>query len=135
MTKMNIEGNERSIELTADKFLKHSKSIMHWVNGGAIEEQYGDDWVSVIGEPAFHLTSNYKPIERYIRPGEVWVNKEGIPFIATANDSLQDLNGQQVIAPIPEQLLKQMTYAASSVNAYFTQKLQKGTANVQSKIN
>lgn len=123
MTKMKIEGAERSIRLTAEKFLKHSESITHWVNGGAVEEQYGPDWVSVIGEPAFLLDTNYKPIEKYIRPGEVWVDKEGIPFIATVNNSLQDLNGQQVIAPIPEQLSKQMTYAAASAAEYFA-KLQ-----------
>jgi hypothetical protein len=122
MTKMNIEGTERSIDLTADQFLKHSESITHWVNGGAVEEQYGDDWVSVISEPAFHLNTNYKPIEKYIRPGEVWIDKEGIPFIATVNDSLQDLNGQQSITPIPEQISKQMTYAGSSVEAYFSQR-------------
>ena len=122
MTKMNIEGSARSIKLTAEQFLKHSESITHWVNGGAVEEQYGPDWVSIIGEPAFHLNTNYKPIEQYIRPGEVWIDKEGIPFIATANDSLQDLNGQQTITPIPEQLSKQMSYAAASVAEYFAKK-------------
>ena len=129
MANLTIEGTDRTIKLTANQFLKHSVSITHWVNGGAIEQQHGPDWVSVIGEPAFHLGDNFQPIEQYIRPGEVWVNKEGIPFIATANDSLQDLNGQQTITPIPEKLSKKMTYAAASVQSYFSKTLFISDAN------
>lgn len=119
MVKIVVEGDDRMVELTSEQFLKHSGSIIHWVSGGAVEEQYGADWVSVFGLPEFSLCTNYRPIEQYIRPGEVWIDAEGVPFIATSNDSLQDLNGQQVIAPIPEQLSKQMTYAASNVADYF----------------
>ena len=122
MTEMVIDGSKRSIKLAADKFLKHSESITHWVNGGAIEEQYGPDWISVLGEPIFDVNTVYQPIESYIRPGEVWIDNEGIPFLATASNTLQDLNGQTVIAPIPERLSDKMSFAAASVEAYFSQK-------------
>ncbi len=125
MTEIAINGRKRSIELSADKFLKHSESITHWVNGGSIEEQCGPDWVSVLSEPLFNVNTIYKPIEGYIQPGEVWIDKEGVPFIATSNNTLQDINGQKVITPIPEKLSDHMIFAASSVEAYFSQKLVK----------
>jgi hypothetical protein len=65
MTVLKIQGTERSINLTSQQINKHSISIMHWADGGSIEELYGPDWVNYLDTPTFDIKIAYRPAKVY----------------------------------------------------------------------
>jgi len=123
-------GPDREWEGPIENWEAHVWEIKHWCDGGEVEYCIDDDhWSDKMNMAAdFHVGIEYRIKQREPKPGEVWLD-EIHPFIKLhESDSISydwiNLTNN-CYSLFTTYGLKDLTYAAPSVEAYYARKFKK----------
>jgi hypothetical protein len=119
MSLLPIKGRVRSIKVSILQMGAHYESVMHWVNGGDVEEAYGQDWVTIMEEPDFLVTRDYRPLVVRPHTGEIWLDTNGAAYMAAHDFSFKGLDGLAIMHAVNGKYAEGLTFAYSTLNSYF----------------
>ena len=109
----------RKWEGPEDASIAHRAVIEHWCDGGEVEIKTCVDEVWYSCDPQFAHNREYRIKQRKAKAGEVWVCKKSLPYVY--NYDLKEFvniwSNQNL-----ESVMKTLSYAAPSVEAYYARK-------------